>query len=234
MRNGENILGKKILVVVAHPDDEAFLAGGTIYANTKASGTTTLYSATLGEQGKAYVNPDITENDIKVLRKAELEKAATFLGISKIILDELSDRNLEKDLYILSQKIYKVIKDEKPEVILGFGPDGYTGHKDHSIIGETTEKIAKELNLPYFAFSHPPESICKNFVEYLTQKRVNGSYFDNFEKVEPDVQIKVDPLIKMEVLKIYQSQFPGLDPYKIFPSDIAEHLLTQEYFRKKN
>lgn len=230
MEDGTNILGKKLLVISAHPDDEAFLAAGIIYANKEAGGTTHLYSATLGEKGSAYVAPKTTEEELKNLRKSELEEAGKYLGIQKIILDEFPDRDLEHHQDALEKRIVEVIKTEQPDYVLGFGKNGYTGHKDHIVIGIIGERVALRQNIPYLEFSHPPKNLFGDIGEFLIKKRAKGSYFDEIESIEPNIVIPVDGNVKLTALKIYQSQFPGLDPYKIFPEEIAKHLLENEYF----
>ena len=46
-----NILGRKIVWLFAHPDDECYLAAGTIYENYRNGGENYLICATAGEQG---------------------------------------------------------------------------------------------------------------------------------------------------------------------------------------
>jgi LmbE family N-acetylglucosaminyl deacetylase len=233
MKNHIDILGKKILIVTAHPDDEAFLATGLIYNNKEQGGTTYLYSATVGERGNAYVDPVTTIEDLKILRKRELENAAEYLGINKIILDNFPDRDLEHYVEKLTDRIREITEQEKPEYIVGFGEDGYTGHNDHITIGLISQKIAEKDKIPYLAFSHPPQNLFGDISEFLIKKRANGNYFHEIKNQEPNICIPIDGNLKLNALKIYQSQFPGLDPYKIFPEEIAKHLLENEYFLLK-
>ena len=226
-----DIFGKKLLVIAAHPDDEAFLAAGTIHENGKRGGTTALYSATIGEKGSAYVDPQTTEAELKTIRKKELEDAAKYLGIQKIILDSFPDRDLEHQGSDLKNRIEEVIKAEQPDYILGFGKNGYTGHKDHMIIGVLAKELSQKLGIPYLAFCHPPKHLFGDISKFLINKRAKGNYFDEIENEEPNLTIIVSPEIKLKALEIYQSQFPGLDPRKIFPANIAELLLTNEYFK---
>lgn len=225
-----NILGEKILIITAHPDDEAFLATGLIYKNKEQGGTTYLYSATVGEQGNAYVDPATSMEDLKILRKKELENAVEYLGINKIILDNFPDRDLEHHTEKLKNRINEIVIQEKPGCIVGFGKNGYTGHKDHIAIGLIAEEIAHRNAIPYLAFCHPPKNLFGDISEFLIKKRAKGSYFEEIENQEPNISITIDGEIKLNALKIYQSQFPGLDPYKIFPEEIAKHLLENEYF----
>jgi len=56
-------LGKRLLVVTAHPDDESFLASGTMLANANAGGNNFVFCATLGERGKSHLEQAVTEAD---------------------------------------------------------------------------------------------------------------------------------------------------------------------------
>lgn len=226
----KEILGKKLLVLTAHPDDEAFLAAGIIYKNKEALGTTHLYSATVGEKGSAYVPIETTEDELKIIRKSELEDAGKYLGIQKIILDNFPDRDLEHYENDLRHRIIEIIQDEKPDFVLGFDKNGYTGHKDHIVIGIIAKEISHKLNIPYLAFCHPPKDLLGDISQFLINKRAKGNYFEEIKTEEPNLVIPVNSQVKLTALELYKSQFQGLDPRKIFPEEIAIHLLATEYF----
>jgi hypothetical protein len=69
----------------------------------------------------------------------------------------------------------------------------------------------------------------KCFENCLFKKRKNGDYHD-LNRKEANICVKIDKEVKLNALNIYKTQWDGLDPYKIFPQAIAEHLLTHEYF----
>ncbi len=224
------ILGKKILLITAHPDDETFLAGGTIYANSLAGGTTTLYTATAGERGTSYMENPGDRDQVKELRMKELEKAAKYLSIDKVIVGSFPDREISNYLPDIESEIIKIIKDTAPDTVLGFNENGYTGHEDHIAMGVIAKKVCESLGIPYASFSHPPKAVCQNLNEHLSKKRSNGLYKDEIFCEAPNVCIPIDPQVKMQALQIYASQFTGLNPNKIFPPLIAEHFLSHEYF----
>ncbi len=223
-------LGKKLLLITAHPDDETFLAGGTIYANSRAGGITTLYTATAGERGTSYMEHPGNKDEVREIRIEELGKVAKFLSIDSVIVGSFPDREISNYLADIENEVAKIITETQPDIIIGFGENGYTGHQDHITIGIIAKKTAKSLGIPYAAFSHPPEAVCRNLSEHLSLKRSNGIYKDEILCEAPNLCIAIDPEVKMQALKIYASQFTGLNPNTIFPPAIAEHFLSHEYF----
>src|SRR5258708_38275310 len=77
---------KRILLSLAHPDDEAFGTGSLIAKYTAEGAEVTLICATSGDVGS--VKPEFMQgyNSVSELRLAELECAAKVLGIKETIL----------------------------------------------------------------------------------------------------------------------------------------------------
>lgn len=228
------IIGKKLLVLTAHPDDEAFVAGGTVLLNNKSGGSTVLACATRGENGRATLGMEISEEEVKKIRSKELDQAARETNISRIYLFDFPDRDLAKHKEELLAEWSKVIEEVRPDIILGFGKDGYTGHVDHIVAGEAAHELAVEFKIPYYAFSLPGGDLHQKFESCFQNKRAHGSYSSECSHEEPDIQIEIDGEEKYRILKIYKSQFPGLDPFYVFPKEEAEHFLRWEYFKQYN
>jgi LmbE family N-acetylglucosaminyl deacetylase len=227
----QEILKKHIAFITAHPDDETLLAGGTIHQNHLAGGKNSLFCATLGEKGIAYlVNPPSIE-EMKLLRKNELLNVGKYIGIHTIEMSDLPDGAIEHHIEVLKNSVLTFITTHRPDILISFNQDGFTGHRDHVIISTITKEIAKNLSIPFFTFSKPPHETFPDFTMHLFKKRKNGIYVENEQKHKtPNIQIVVDPKVKLEALKLYESQFAGLNPHNIFPNDIAEHILNNEYF----
>jgi N-acetyl-1-D-myo-inositol-2-amino-2-deoxy-alpha-D-glucopyranoside deacetylase len=137
-------MSKTLLVVLAHPDDEAFGTGGTL-AHYAASGFHVhLICATKGESGK-ITDPTIDPNtDRGVLREAELRASCKALGIHEpVFLGYLDSGRFERirhgdgqalmnvDELEVEQKILEHMEVLKPDVMLTFDPHGVYGHIDH-------------------------------------------------------------------------------------------------------
>ena len=221
-----------MIVFTAHPDDEAFTAGGTIYLNNHNVGETILICATRGEYGRASLGQEKSAEEIKQLRFEELEKAANELGIKEIHISDFPDRGLVKCKKELMEAWQPIVESVKPEVMLGFGKDGYTGHLDHIVVGSVASRLARGVEIPYYAFSLPGGKYHHSFENCLQKKRIYGSYVNKCSHRDPDIMVEVNSEIKYQILQIYKSQWPSLDPYNIFSREDAEHFLRYEYFVK--
>lgn len=79
----------RLLVVVAHPDDESF--GGSVLAHAAANRfVTAVVCATRGEAGESRIETD----DLAALRESELRVAAGILGVGQVDHIAISDATL--------------------------------------------------------------------------------------------------------------------------------------------
>ena len=147
----------RMLVILAHPDDESFAVGGTLAKYADQGVQVILLTATRGEAGILGVGPA----KAGAIREQELRRAAEHLGIEVFFLGymdgELSKVNPAK----LMENICCWIGLVQPQVILTFGPDGISGHPDHvtisHVVTEVVEKFYPKVSLLYIA---PSEATC--------------------------------------------------------------------------
>ena len=224
------ILGKRILFVTAHPDDESFLAAGTIAANDARGGRNILFCATHGERGLAYVEEGFDKSRIKEVRKAELVAVSEHLGIHHLELAHFADGFVEQQVERLVRELGGFVVGLDIDLIVSFGADGFTGHRDHIAVGVVARKVASDLNLPFVEFARPKDF---DIMEYLAPKRINGNYRLDAPANEANICVVANAAVKLEALRLHESQFRGLDPYRVFPREIAEDLLSNEYFYGK-
>ena len=226
-----SILKKHIAFITAHPDDETFLAAGTIYKNNSEGGINSLFCATLGEKGTSYIL-DEHAGDIKNMREKELSAVAKFLGITNIEIGNFTDGDMKNYLVEMYKVVRAFIFRTKPEVLISFGDDGFTGHSDHIAIGMVVKKIAQELHISFVTFAKPPSDLFPDFDSHLLKKRKNGTYISMQSIAENNmIAIVVDPNVKLQALALHESQFAGLNPYNNFSKPISDHILQNEYFR---
>ena len=83
----------KLLVVVAHPDDESFGCGSVLAHASRAGHDTAVLCATRGEAGESRIRTD----DLGALREAELRSASAILGVGTIVLLEHGDSGMDGD-----------------------------------------------------------------------------------------------------------------------------------------
>ncbi|MFA6588350.1 MAG: PIG-L deacetylase family protein [Patescibacteria group bacterium] len=222
-------LGKRILILTAHPDDESYAAAGSIYKNYQKGGQNFLICASFGENGKSHLKKPISKSHLKKMRLTELKKAGKILHMSKILVLGLPDGKIKKHI----QKIYKqavfLTKKIKPEAILSFGPDGISGHWDHIAIGQVSKKLSERLNLPLFTFAMSP-TISKQANKFLTSRRKFGHYVENLKFQKPNLKIPINQSIKKRAIRQHLSQMDNQKTLTGFPAFAVKELLKAEYF----
>jgi len=126
--------GTTVLSVWAHPDDEAFVAAGALAdAAGRGSRVVSVY-ATLGEQG--WQGPPSRQVlDLGGLRSRELANALAVLGVDEWRCLGHPDGGLaDVPLAVGVGQVLAILEEIEPDVVLTFGPDGFTGHPDHMAV----------------------------------------------------------------------------------------------------
>ena len=225
----KNFLGKNILFITAHPDDETFSSAGTIYKNYKLGGKTEIICATLGENGKSHLKEPLTKKQLKELRKGELLAVAKFLKVPKVYFLDLPDGRVKEN----SKKFYEgaegLLAKIKPEVIISFGPDGISGHHDHIASYEVSLRLAQKYKLPMFAITRPWNPL---FATMLRKRRAFGVYADKLKPLKPTLKIAVDPKIKSKAVSFHKSQIGPAGLYGGMPTKVSNLFTRYEYFAK--
>ena len=121
-----------VLVVFPHPDDEAFGVSGTIMKYIDAGVPVTYACLTFGDMGRNLGYPPFaTRESLHSIRKAEVEKSASIMGVNDLRLLGYRDKTLEFEEHgKLKGDITKMIEELSPTRIITFYP-GYSVHPDH-------------------------------------------------------------------------------------------------------
>ena len=129
---------KKILIILAHPDDPEFFLGGSI-AKWIAEGHQVQYCLlTKGEKGSSNVK--LTPPEIAGIRVLEQKAAADYLGVASVEFLEHIDGCLQVDM-ALRKELTGVIRKYQPDILVTCDPqhyfDGqrYINHPDHRAAG---------------------------------------------------------------------------------------------------
>lgn len=126
----------KLMCVLAHPDDESLGMGGTLAKYSNEGAQTYLVTATRGERGRFGDNSN-RPNDRAVgeTRERELRNAVDKLGVQKLRFLDYIDGDLSlADPAEATAKIVAHIREDRPHVVVTFGPEGGYGHPDHIAI----------------------------------------------------------------------------------------------------
>jgi LmbE family N-acetylglucosaminyl deacetylase len=131
---------ERALVIVAHPDDAEFWAGGTIAAWTTAGTEVSYLLLTDGDAGG--VDPGVDRADIPQIRRAEQEKAAAVLGVADVRFLGLPEGSLQPERG-LHAELVRAIRRVRPQRIITWSPEWNwqrfrSCHPDHLATGELT------------------------------------------------------------------------------------------------
>lgn len=143
-------MSPRILAIFAHPDDETFLAGGTL-AKYAASGWDMLVlCATRGEAGRRgdYENDHLSTEEFALVREREMEAACGVLGVKKPVFLQCADGRIEQDCRESAKaEVLRFLREWKPDAVITFGPDGVSGHSDHVAIGQIATAAVGEADI---------------------------------------------------------------------------------------
>lgn len=153
---------RSLMVVVAHPGDEAFGFGGAI-AQAAASGAyVAVVCATRGHfdrrlldrapapggRNRSYDRPAVWRN-LDTVREDEMRRSVGMLGVRVLRMLDYAEEGLSSvNPDELVGRIVETIRMHRPEVLLTFGPDGISGDADHVTIGRATEAAFERAGEP--------------------------------------------------------------------------------------
>lgn len=194
--------GLRLLAVLAHPDDESFGPGGTLALYAHRGVEVHLICATGGEAGD--VPADMMEDfeDVAELRKAELQCAASCLGLAGVHLLGYRDSGMagapeNQDPRALAaapigevaEKVTQHIRRLKPQVVVTFDPIGGYRHPDHIAMHDATLRAFHAAGDP----NHSPGGI----EPYQPEKL----YYHTFSRRFLSLLVKLMPLVGQDPRK---------------------------------
>ncbi len=138
---------KRVMVIMAHPDDPEFSSGGTI-ALWARGGTEIIYLI-LTNGNKGSDDPTMTPEQLRRVRQEEQQRAANLLGVKSIIFLDEPDGELQPTLRV-RQRVVREIRQHRPDIVICPDPSAYyfgntyINHPDHRAAGQ----IALEAIFP--------------------------------------------------------------------------------------
>ena len=188
-----------LAAIFAHPDDETYATGATIARYASGGARCSLYCATDGGAGQSSGIPVSSREALGRLRRGELAAAVGVLGIATVECGGHPDGQLgQADADVVIGEIVSLIRRERPDVVLTFGPEGApTQHRDHRVISrlataafllaDTTAYAEQFVN---GATPHRPRRLC-----YVTWPLPEPDAFYRTEGQPIDVPLDARPWI---------------------------------------
>jgi len=201
---------KRVLIVMAHPDDGEFGCGGTV-ARWASEGYDIHYCLITDGQAGDQGDKEITSERLAEVRRHEAQAAADALGVQNpVIFLHYADSRLEPTLD-LRLDVARVIRKVKPYIVICQDPtrywsgQGYINHPDHRIAGEVTLAAIIPVAGTRLAF---PELLA----EGLQPHEVREVYISGTEN--PDRWVDIGGFLdkKVAALRAHKSQMRDWDP----------------------
>ncbi len=235
----------RLLVVVAHPDDETF-GCGSLLAHTASKGYRTMVvCATRGEGGTPAPGFELNGATLAQVREDELRAAAGLLGVERVELlpwlDSGMDGGPERGSLVaapldeVTEAITAIIDDWEPHTVVTL--DGSDGHRDHVHIRNATLAACESSRWrPRTAYLHClPQQLMREWVQALTSGRPDSEYLALGDLGTPDEQIttvidtKAHLALRERAIAAHRSQ---TSPYEVMPASLRREFLSAERLRR--
>lgn len=162
---------RRLMAVLAHPDDESLGFGGTLAKYVSEGVECALVTATRGQAGRYRGLPQSHPEHpgaerLAEIREAELRAAAAALGIRDLTLLDYHDQQLDRaEPSVAIDAIAAQVRRFRPDVVLTFGADGGYGHPDHIAVSQfTTAAVVRAAGArppDGDGDRHPPHAVSK-------------------------------------------------------------------------
>lgn len=223
----------RIFAVFAHPDDETFLAGGTLAKYAAQDCEVFVACATHGEGGRRGEYEDLSTQEFARLRRREMKAACQALGVNEPIFLGCADQQLARNCWNSAMiEVVQYIRDLKPDVVITFGPDGVSGHPDHVALSQiVTSAVSGAGNRTLIARGDP---FRPSALYYVLRSESLSECCKSSEPVEaPPVTTVIDingfGERKLNAIRAYRSQ-KHLQPED--DSRVSTVLYASEYFHR--
>ncbi len=171
-------MSKTVLVLVPHPDDAEFFAGGLIANLIDEGAKVYLVIASDGRRGSF----DLDATTLTQTRREEAHRAAQTLGAEAP--NFLGHPDLEVDTLppgLLREQFIRAIRQYKPDIVIAedaFAP--YEVHPDHRAVAWAASDAIHFANLPLMHPEHLQEGLAPHFV---VEKYFYGENLLNANKI---------------------------------------------------
>lgn len=223
---------RKLLFILAHPDDETFIAGGTIAKYAEAGVHVGLVCATRGERGATADLCSIPE--LPDVRYSELREAARILGIGDLEVLHYEDQKLAvAPPDVIRREIVNAIRRVRPQIVLTFDPNGSNQHSDHIAISRfAADAVSAAADARWYPETGAPHVIDRLLWQSPTPVFQLARTANLTGQPGIDFVIDIAPFSekKRAALSAHRTQYPGLKKV-FFGTEAGEKTINLEAFR---
>ncbi len=193
---------QRVLVVTPHPNDAEVWCGGTVARWIKEGAQVRYVLCTDG--GKGTFDPQVSSQELAVIREAEQREAAKILGVKEIVVLGHPDGELE-DTDDFRRELVRQIRLVRPDVVLC--PEPYrrnlAWHRDHRIAGQ----VAIDSVFPYARDHLHLKELWEE--EGLEPHKTGTVLLWGAEQPDTHMDIGDSLEVKIRALAVHRSQMSG-------------------------
>jgi LmbE family N-acetylglucosaminyl deacetylase len=139
----------RVLGLFAHPDDEVFVAGGTLAKYAAEGAEIMVISSTRGQAGQIRDSTIATRRTLGAVREQELHLSSARLGVQHSVCWDYGDGTLQSlDREQLIRDAVAAIRSFRPDIVFSFGADGGYGHPDHIVMYQVAAEAVRRAGDP--------------------------------------------------------------------------------------
>jgi mycothiol S-conjugate amidase len=184
----------RVLSVHAHPDDEASKGAATMARYGSEGVRTVLVTCTGGEAGD-ILNPEAESDDVRAdlaaVRMRELDEAVRIIGYDALYLLGYRDSGMvdteanahpdnfaNADLDEAVGRLVKIVRAERPQVLVGYARDRVYAHPDHVRVHEITVLAFERAGDPdwYPDLGAPWQPLKLYYTSGFTKERIQSMH----------------------------------------------------------
>jgi LmbE family N-acetylglucosaminyl deacetylase len=215
----------RMMVITAHPDDEAGGFGGSLRLYRDRGVETCVICLTPG-QGASHRGSARTDHELAALRRKEFAASCEILKVSRGIVLDYPDGHLHRqDLYRVVCDLTLHLREFRPHILLTFGPEGsVTGHTDHS--------MASVFASLAFHWAGRNNRYPDQFKDGITPHRAQKLYYSTTNFTLPDRQpISLSPATA--IIEIGDYLETKIAAFKAHTTQAPLWSLVEAYFRQR-
>lgn len=229
----------RLLLAVAHPDDETFGCGSVLAHAAGLGWETTVLCATRGEAGEPAPGFDLGGRSLAEHREEELRAAARLLGVGRLVLLDLLDSGMDgdpppgslcaADPATVTAAVRAVAAEVEPDVVLSL--DAADGHRDHARVRDAAVAVAAERGVPAY-LQALPRSLMDRWVAHMVQARPDMAHLQYADLGTPDDEIAVTLdssahlAVREQAIALHASQ---TSPFEGLPPDLRRDFLARDH-----
>lgn len=211
---------KRVMVIVAHPDDIEFSCAGTIARWVKEGAEACYVLCTSGDVG--INDASVSRQEAARIREAEQTQAAAIVGVHNVVYLRHPDGMLEATMELRKALVRQIRKFRPDTIIIGdptvlWAGDGYINHPDHRAAATAAvDAIFPAAGQPALFQELEQEGLHAHKTYKVYVQAWDGKTATTFVNISDTIDLKI------ESLRAHKSQMGEWNPEEMIRNWAAE------------